>query len=195
MAIRARVRNQAALASLLVAACGGGPQPPDWQLSAAQAMQVYERLYFAGQTQAAEREFQEAKAQISRTGRADLMARAELRRCALRAAALEFDECPGFLALRDEAGAEERAYAEYLLGQSAARPGEEPVSRLVAAAVELRRGSLSPSTIAAAVDTASAQGWRRPLLAWLGVQLKRAEAAGDGASAARIRRRIELVSG
>ena len=49
--------------------------------------------------------------------------------------------------------------------------------------------------IAAAVDIASAQGWRRPLLAWLGVQLARAEAAGDSETAARVRRRMELVSG
>ncbi|HEU0259636.1 MAG TPA: hypothetical protein VFR57_09495, partial [Burkholderiales bacterium] len=68
-------------------------------------------------------------------------------------------------------------------------------SRLVTAAVELKKGSISPSTISTAVDAASAQGWRRPLLAWLGVQLKRAEAAGDSETAARLRRRMALVSG
>jgi len=41
----------------------------------------------------------------------------------------------------------------------------------------------------------SSQGWRRPLLAWLGVQLKRAEQAGDSETAARLKRRMELVSG
>jgi len=44
-----------------------------------------------------------------------------------------------------------------------------------------------------AINTASAQGWRRPLLAWLQLQLQRAEAAGDSAEAARIRRRIALA--
>jgi hypothetical protein len=158
-------------------------------------MQAFERLYFAGQTQAAEREFSEVKSQLGRTGRADLVARAELRRCAVRAASLEFDDCPGFQRLKDEVGAEERAYAEYLVGKAGGKAGEEPISRLVAAAVEFRKGSIAPSSIAAAVDTASAQGWRRPLLAWLGVQLKRAEAAGDSETATRIRRRMELVSG
>jgi hypothetical protein len=176
-------------------ACAGGPQPLDWQLNAAQAMQAYDRLYLAGQTQAAEREFQEARMQLSRTGRADLIARAELRRCAVRAASLEFDACSGFEALRDAAGPEQVAYADYLLGKASHKAGDEPLSRLVAAAVELRKGSISPATISTAVETASAQGWRRPLLAWLGVQLKRAEAAGDGEAAARIRRRIDLVSG
>jgi hypothetical protein len=59
----------------------------------------------------------------------------------------------------------------------------------------MRSGGIDPAGIAAAVDIASAQGWRRPLLAWLGVQMKRAEAAGDGETAARIKRRMDLVSG
>jgi hypothetical protein len=45
-----------------------------------------------------------------------------------------------------------------------------------------------------AVDVASAQGWRRPLLTWLGVAAKRAEAVGDTAQLERIRRRITLAS-
>ena len=69
------------------------------------------------------------------------------------------------------------------------------LSRLVAAGVFLKNGSIDPAGISAAVDVASAQGWRRPLLAWLGVQEKRAAAAGDSETAARIRRRIELISG
>jgi hypothetical protein len=46
-----------------------------------------------------------------------------------------------------------------------------------------------------AVDTASSQGWRRPLLAWLNVQLLLAERAGAVAEAERLRRRIALVQG
>jgi hypothetical protein len=43
------------------------------------------------------------------------------------------------------------------------------------------------------MDTASAQGWRRPLLAWLNVQAQRAEQGGDSEEAARLRRRIALT--
>ncbi|HEY8706827.1 MAG TPA: hypothetical protein VIM34_02400, partial [Burkholderiaceae bacterium] len=50
-----------------------------------------------------------------------------------------------------------------------------------------------PQVIALAIDTASQQGWRRPLLAWLGVQLARAEKAGASDDAQRLRRRIERV--
>jgi hypothetical protein len=46
-----------------------------------------------------------------------------------------------------------------------------------------------------ATETASAQGWRRPLLAWLGVQAARAEQAGAAEEAQRIRRRMALAAG
>jgi hypothetical protein len=69
------------------------------------------------------------------------------------------------------------------------------LSRLVGLGVQFKTGRISPAGITQAVGIASAQGWRRPLLAWLGVQAKRAEDAGDSETAARIRRRIELISG
>ncbi|HSW07551.1 hypothetical protein [Aquabacterium sp.] len=72
---------------------------------------------------------------------------------------------------------------------------EDPLSRLVAAAVLLRNGQAHPATMAVAVDTASAQGWRRPLLAWLNVQLRVAEQHGDNPETQRLKRRIGLVQG
>jgi hypothetical protein len=51
----------------------------------------------------------------------------------------------------------------------------------------------NPAVVQTAIDTASAQGWRRPLLAWLGVQLERAEAVGAGDAARQLRRRIAIV--
>ena len=194
MALPARLRNPLALIALL-AGCAGGPQAPDWQANAAQALQAFERLYLAGNTAAAESEFRLARREVARTGRADLVARAELVRCAVRTASLEFDSCPGFEALRDGAAPEETAYAAYLQGTGKGRSTDEPLSRLVAHAVQLRTGAISPAGIASAVDIASTQGWRRPLLAWLGVQLRRAEEAGDGETASRLRRRMELISG
>jgi hypothetical protein len=70
----------------------------------------------------------------------------------------------------------------------------DPLSRLVAAGAMLQAGRIAPPDIAIATDTASAQGWRRPLLTWLGVSAQRARAAGDTAELARIERRIALAS-
>ncbi|SDF51799.1 MULTISPECIES: hypothetical protein [unclassified Duganella] len=77
---------------------------------------------------------------------------------------------------------------------SAVQAIADPLSRLVASGVLLRAGRATPQILADAVETASAQGWRRPLLAWLGVQAMRAEQAGDTAEAQRIKRRIDLVT-
>lgn len=201
----------------LLAACAGAPAPPDWQANAQQALRNFSVAYYAGDTRLAAQEFARARAEIASTGRPDLLARAELARCAARVASLEFDACAGFEALAADAGAEERAYAAFLAGRwqgldasllpaqhraliaGAADAGAlagiaDPMSRLVAAGVLFRLGRLAPAGITAAAETASAKGWRRPLLAWLGVQAARADAAGDADAAARIRRRIELVT-
>jgi hypothetical protein len=175
--------------------CSGGPVPPDWQLNSVSALGAFQSYYLKGDTRAAQVEFERAKAELQSTGRGDLVARAELLRCAARAASLEFDACPGFEELRADAGAEELAYYEFLSGRTERAASEEPLSRLVSAGVHFKSGNITPESISASVDIASAQGWRRPLLAWLGVQEKRAEAAGDSAALERIRRRIALASG
>ena len=183
------------LAAALLGACASGPPPPDWQLGAAGSLAAFQKHYLEGDSKLAEIEFAAAKAEIRKTGRPDLLARAELLRCAARTASLEFDDCPGFEKLRADAGAEEIAYAEYLSGRGKRSAGDEAMSRLVAYGVQFRSGTIQPAGIAGAIDTASAQGWRRPLLAWLGVEEKRAEASGDRAALEAIRRRIALVRG
>jgi hypothetical protein len=201
-------------ACLQLAGCAGTP-PADWQLGARDGLASYQGAYFSGSSRAAAGALQLARRELSATGRPALVAHAELYACALRVAALDFDDCPGFLALAADAAPAERDYARYLAGdwrglQSAALPGTaqaairggsaalagiaEPVSRLVAAGALLRAGRMTPEGITLAIDTASAQGWRRPLLAWLGVALARAEAAGDAPAAAQLKRRIALAA-
>jgi hypothetical protein len=189
------VRVLAPLAIAFLAGCAGGPPPADWQLNASAALQAFRRHYLEGDTKLAEMEFARAREEIRRTGRGELLARAELVRCAVRAASLEFDDCPGFERLRADAGGDEIAYAEYLAGRGVRAASDDPLSQLVASGVLLRAARISPAQIAAAIDLASAQGWRRPLLAWLGVQMRRAQAAGDAEAAARIERRLDLIGG
>jgi hypothetical protein len=180
---------------LFLSACGGGPTAPAWQSSAKSSLDAFQQAYLRGDTRVAEAEFALAKRELASTGNAALVARAELLRCAARTASLEFDDCPGFEKLRADAGPEELAYADFLAGRATRAAADDGYARLISAGVEFKSGKASPQTIAAAVDIASAQGWRRPLLAWLGVEEKRAEAAGDAAALERIRRRISLVRG
>ncbi len=199
MALRARHEGETAVRGIwflaLIAGCSGGPVPPDWQSNSHSALNAFQSYYLKGDTRAANLEFDRAVAELRRTGRGDLVARAELVRCAVRAASLEFDNCPAFEKLRADAGAEELAYADYLAGKGKHAASEDALSRLVAAGAAFRSSALTPTQIVAAIDIASAQGWRRPLLAWLEVEAKRAEASGDREAAERLRRRMALVSG
>ncbi len=201
-------------AALSLCACSSGPRPPDWQVEAKGSMDRSVAAYMEGNSRVETAEMMRARSQLSRTGRADLLATAELLRCATRVASLVFEPCAGFEPLRADATAAQRAYADYLRGQAlaetipllpqaqrAAAAGDaqalkgiaDPLSQLVAAGVLLQTGKASPSVIAQAIDTASGQGWRRPLLAWLGVQAQRAEQGGDAQEAARLRRRIAIT--
>lgn len=205
------------VAVLLLAACSSAPPVPAWQMNAKGSAERATEAWLAGDSRVELAEFSRARAEVARTGRADWVARLELVRCASRVAALEFEACTGFDALATDAAPAEHAYARYLKGS--AGPGDaallpeahralfaapaapegalatiqDPVSRLVAAGVLLRSGRATPGVITLAVDTASAQGWRRPLLAWLKVQQQRAQASGDATAAAAVQRRIDLV--
>ena len=203
-------------AALVLVACSSGPKPPDWQVEAKGSMERSVAAYMEGNSRVETAELTRARSQLSRTGRPDLLATAELLHCATRVASLVFEPCAGFEPLRLDASRAQQAYADYLRGQGqpqnvallpeaqrATAAGDatalkgiaDPLSQLVAAGVLLQTGKASPPVIAQAIDTASSQGWRRPLLAWLGVQAQRAEQGGDTEEAARLRRRIAIALG
>lgn len=234
-------------AVLLLAACAGAPPPPAWQGNARQALDSAVQAHLSGDSRVEAQDFARARSEIARTGNPQLMARAELIRCAAHVAGLMFGPCEGFERLRADADLAGRVYADYLaamplstddiarlpsaqreaaaaVAQALRKPRanngtnngaksragtggsthtgpsaasvqkiDDPLARLIAVAVLFQAGQASPEMIAIATDTASAQGWRRPLLAWLHVQALRAEQAGVADQAQRLRRRIELV--
>lgn len=207
----------AAMAAVATALTGcAGTPPPDWALDAHGAMQATLAAALRGDARQEAAEHARASAALARTGRTDLLARAALMRCAAHVAALDFRPCADFEARRVDASPADRAYADLLAGRLAAsglealppsqqavqRGGEaalagldDPLARLVGAATLLQAGRAGPATVAMAVDTASAQGWRRALLAWLGVQRRLAEAAGAADELARVQRRIDAAAG
>jgi hypothetical protein len=206
--------------TLSLAGCGNNPPVPDWQMNAKNGIDRATAAYMEGNARVEAAEYKRAREALSSTGKIDLIIRAELTQCAARVAALVFEDCAGFDKLAQDASPADRAYAAYLAGRatasdaallpaqhqpvaaaasdaaaaSAVQAITDPLSKLVASGVLLRAGKASPPVLADAVDTASAQGWRRPLLAWLGVQSMRAEQAGDSAEAQRIKRRIDLIT-
>lgn len=216
----AGLTNLTALAAaLLLSACASGPRVPDWQMNAQSSMERATSAYLTGNASVEKNEFKRAREQLASTGKIELIIRAELIRCATRAASLVFEECSGFEALRADATAADIAYANYLAGRAipadaallpepqrgvlaaandsaavaAVQAIGDPLSRLVAAGALFKAKRATPELLTLAADTASAQGWRRPLLAWLQAQALRADQTGDSASAARLRRRIALI--
>ncbi|CAM4238456.1 Lipoprotein [Comamonas aquatilis] len=215
-----------AIALVVLVGCGNQPPAPDWALSAEAAAQRANSAYLQGQQRVEALQWQKAREAVAGTARPDLAARVELMRCAAQVASLQWDSCPGYEKLAQDAAAPEQAYARYLQGRplaadvallpeaqravaaqlaglanSAAAEQvvqavagiKDPLPRLVAAGVALRAGAASPQLLQLGVDTASAQGWRRAVMAWLLLQAKAAEQGGDAAGAAAIERRIQLL--
>ena len=206
--------------NVVLSGCASGPAPQAWESNAQSALQNATTAYLTGNTRVEEQDFARSLRELRATGRADLVANAELTRCAARAASLVFDDCPAYLPLATDAGAEQRAYADYLAGRWQGLPAallpkhhagvvanpataaalsqtKDPLSLLIAAGMLLKHGNLTQPALdeitLLAIQTASNQAWRRPLLAWLGVQIKSAESKGDAAQVASLKRRIDLI--
>lgn len=201
------------LSALLLVACTHQPPPPDWLLTARSAGEQHARFYLEGRDRLAQSQLQTARAAVSRTGNAGAMARIELHACVARIASLQPPACPAFQPLAGDAGEAENAYFRYLTGQLAEgdlallpatqqaawrNPSSlsditDPLSRLLAAAVLLHAGRLPPAAGQIAIDTASQQGWRRPLAHWLQLEEERLNRAGDAAAAAAMARQRARV--
>lgn len=215
-----------AITLLVLAACGSQPPAPDWALAAEAAAQRAGSAYLQGQQRVETLQWQKARDAVASTARPDLAARVELMRCAAQVASLEWDNCPGYEKLAQDAAAPEQAYARYLQGRplaadvatlpeaqravaalmvasansvdyaqlvQAVAAIKDPLPRLVAAGVALRAGAASPALLQLGVETASSQGWRRAVMAWLLLQAKAAQQGSDTAAAAAIERRIQLL--
>lgn len=207
--------------ALLLSACGGTPPPADWKMNAVSLLEHAQQRWLEGDSKAAEPALAKARGEIAKSGRIDLLARAELAACAAHVASLDFSACTGFDKVAADAASADLAYARFLNGDwngldPAALPAhyagllgakdaasahraaagiDEPLPRLIAAALLLRREQATPETLALALETAAERGWRRPLLAWLQVTRQRALTSGDHAAAALLQRRIDFVLG
>ncbi|CDN90607.1 hypothetical protein BN948_05052 [Hydrogenophaga intermedia] len=147
---------------LALSACSSGPPTPAWQMSARSSLDASAIAWLEGRDAVHSAEFTRARAAVARTGQLDLIARAELHRCALRVATLVFEPCAGFDALATDATPEDAAYARYLANRlqpgdaerlppahraalaatdpaAALRGVDDPVTRLVAAGAALQR--------------------------------------------------------
>ncbi|QXZ08405.1 hypothetical protein KUF54_09820 [Comamonas sp. Y33R10-2] len=211
-------KGLAAISVIALSACGNQPRVPDWALNAEAAAQKATQAYLQGQQRVETLQWQKARDAVASTGQPALAAKVELMRCAAQVASLDWNNCSAYEALAQDADQSERAYAQYLKGElhpsdvgqlpqaqraavgaiaasglSGLAKVQDPLSRLVAAGVMLRAGSASAELLQLGVDTASEQGWRRALMAWLLLQQQAAERAGDMGTSGQIQRRLKLL--
>lgn len=202
-----------------VLGCSSQPPTPSWALEAQSATQRAVQADLQGQRRVAEVEWRKAFAEVAATGQPAAMARVALLQCAVQAAVVAPADCPRYQRYAAGAAPAEQAYARYLQArhtsgdvgllpaaqQATARallasapvvqlpPTPDPLSALTAAGVALRAGQLAPAAVPQAAALASAQGWRKAALAWLLVQQRLAEQAGDTAQVQALQLRLQVL--
>lgn len=208
---------------LVLAACGSkGPPVPDWKTDSSNYIERFKKAYLLGETTRADRFFKQAIDAAAGAGKVAETARLWLIQCAVHKASLASDSCERYAELaRTDSTAEDKAYFQFLSGHwdqldekalpaqyapliKAAGAGvaqanqalgaiDDPLSRLIGAALLLERRQADEATLELAARTASDQGWRRPLLVYLKLQESRARERGDQAGQARLAVQIRLV--
>jgi predicted small lipoprotein YifL len=204
---------------ILLAGCGGKTPPPDWKVDSADLIERYKKHELRGENILAERYFQQAVNAAGSAGQVAETARLWLVRCAVRRASLDDDDCSEYVELAKlETTDEDRAYYQFITldwnGVEASRlpkhyaallagPADKrlaqvaaidaPLSRLLAASLVVQRGEADDALLALATETASAEGWKRPLLVYLKLAEKRASQREDAATLADIQARIRLI--
>lgn len=200
---------------LLLSACSSGPTVPDWKIDTQTAMERYTQYYLEGRSKLALASFNKARSASAATADINAVAHLELVRCGVAMAALDSSPCTGYTSLASTNPVDANYY-HFLIGdwrllnakilpssyQTMVVPGSvaesnarisqisDPLSRLIAISVNVVRQQYDNQTLDIAINTASEQGWRRPLLAYLLVQEKN---SANPTQQQLIRARIELL--
>ncbi|MCE5282805.1 MAG: hypothetical protein LLG93_11955 [Deltaproteobacteria bacterium] len=206
-----------------IGGCGGSRPAPAWFASGHQQLETFKTDFLTGRaTLIVETHFQKAVEEIKKGGDLDLLGKAWLTRMALQRAVLEEmgeeeirkieaaqavpanDNFHRFLAgdPRTDASLLPAPYQPFLAAlqggnaqaAAAAVAGiDDPLSRLIAAGLALQGRLETEALLQRAVETASQNGWKRALLAWLKRLGSFYEASGEAAKAATVRQRIALI--
>ncbi|MDD4356204.1 MAG: hypothetical protein PHN98_03045 [Smithellaceae bacterium] len=208
---------------LCICACGLLMPVPDWKDKAGGYLEEYKSSFLKGKELSTEPHFAQATREIAAGNDLRLLAVAYLTKYALHTASLEcFDDSEFLKIERLEPDAEDMAYYRFLQGNftavdASALPARytgllkaaasrnavlaaheisaigDPLSRLVAAGVWVNHLPCDEKIIQTAIDTASANGWQRPLWAYLEKLHTCYLEGGDKSRARAIKNRLELL--
>ncbi|MDZ4164019.1 MAG: hypothetical protein U1C55_02725 [Smithellaceae bacterium] len=207
---------------LLIAGCAS-VETPAWTFASFNHLENYKQNFLIGKNDLADFHFQKAQEEIKKSGDIDILAKAFLTRSALLVAVLEAipdQEYPRLADIRPMP--ENQHYFLFLQGSfplvdgalipeqyrdtlQAIRKGdlreigaalakiENPLSGLVATGVVVAAGYQDEYILQNAIDTASKNGWKRALLAYLRTIMTFYEKNAEVEKAARIRKVMELI--
>jgi hypothetical protein len=208
---------------LLLAGCGGKPSPVWISAGHKQLETFKQDFLTGREPAITEIHFRKAVEEIKKGGDVNLLGKAWLTRMALQVAVREEPEEGEYLKTEAvEVVPGNRNFYRFLKGDAATmdvsllpksyhpfwmtlRNGDaakaaaaitaidDPLSRLIAAGLAVRHRLENETILRIAIETASQNGWKRALLAWLERLKSFHETAGDSGKAAAIRARIDLI--
>ncbi len=208
---------------LLLAGCGASKPIPDWLSSSHSQMESYQKYYLIGNDKLAVLRFQDALEEIKTSGDLEILARAYLIRMAMQTAALKDLDSAEFLKIDAVAPSlRNRSYYAFLKGETGQVDGKllpeqyagfikvldrddksgrlreieamkDASSQLIAIGVLVRKNQESEELLQKAVTIASAQGWKKALLAYLEKLKLYYAGKGDKAKVLEIEQRLELI--
>lgn len=196
---------------------------PDWINAAHNHLENYKKNQLAGEEKIAELHFKKAIEEIKKSGDLELMSKAYLTKCAIQVALLEKMDDSDYLKVQiahpSFANKNFHLFLQGNFGQvqknllpeqyhnflSAVQKGltaevtntiekiEDPLSRLIAAGLAVRGNKFDERSLKVAIDTASANGWKKALFIYLERLRSLYETENEIKKAESIRQKIELI--
>lgn len=211
------IRILFAVIVLFFAGCSSQPAPA-WQQDGNTTMTNFINSYMEGNDKFAENYYLKLEESLKLTADPDIMVIAPLTKCAMNIALLEDYGCeeaqPFVAALKKKDNIKyfnfvsgkvsdlPLRYKDFVKSSSACltetinlkiKKLPEPLSKIIASSVVVRNKCYDEKTLINAVDTASAEGWKKAALKYLDLLLKFYEEKGYTEKAGSIQKRIELA--
>lgn len=208
---------------LLIWGCGFATSAPVWKDNAYRQLDEYKTSFLTGREASSEPHFAKARRDIASGNDVGLLATAYLTKYALHTASLESFDASEFAKLyRLEPHPADMAYCHFLKGNFSAvdikllpsryvgilkaalksdlamaareiSAVDDPLSRLIACGVWVRYLPSDEAILQIGISTASANGWRRPLWAYLSKLHSYYLEKGDQNKAAATKERLDLL--
>jgi hypothetical protein len=208
---------------ILLLGCGGSKQIPEWINTSFNQLENYKKNYLSGKDRIADLQFNKAVDEIKKSGNLEILGRAYLTKYAVHVAVIEaFDEREYIKIDTLQPVLENRTFYNFLKGSfdkvdesllprqynsvlKIFRKGnyedaaheiskmEDPLSKLIVAGLLIQKNTYDEGILKIAIDTASQNGWKKALLAYLEKLLLFYETKRETEKAANITQRIQLI--